>query len=161
VNVVTDAELRQRDFVDRMGILMVRAGAPNMLGRILGHLLVCDPPEQSLTQLVEALGISKGAASQTSRQLEQLGMIERVPGAGRSSWYRARVGAWSEVLREQVLLIRLFVELAESGLQLPGKAGESGERLRDLRAFYVDMEAELLRYADAYAASHPKTSRRR
>lgn len=122
-------------------------------GRILGHLLLCDPPEQSLGQIGEALAISKGAASQLTRHLEQMGLVVRVPAkdGSRGTWYRMRSGAWTEILREQMALTDLFIGLADDGLALLADDPPArGERLRDLREFYVTMNASIEAFVDSY-----------
>lgn len=49
-----------------------------MVGRALGWLLVCEPPEQSAAELAETLQASKGSISTATRVLLRLGFIERV-----------------------------------------------------------------------------------
>lgn len=143
---MTEHDIRARHLVDQFGVLFHRSGGSVTAGRILGHLLVCDPPEQSLAQLGEALAISKGAASQLTRHLEQMGLVVRVPAkdGSRGTWYRMRSGAWAEILREQIALTDLFLGLAEEGLELlaDAPAARSG-RLRDLRDFHLTMKASL------------------
>jgi DNA-binding transcriptional regulator GbsR (MarR family) len=160
---VTETEIRTRHFIDQMGVLFVRSGGSVSMGRILGHLLVCDPPEQSLAQLGQALGISKGGTSQLTRHLEQMGLILRVPAPdnGRGTWYRVRSGAWAEILREQIALTRLFVELADQGLVLLRDEPKARrERLLDLREFNVTMAEELEEFADKYERRVTKKTRR-
>jgi len=49
VGVPTDAEIT---FADHMGRFYARRYAfPPMVGRLLGYLAVCDPPEQSIGEL--------------------------------------------------------------------------------------------------------------
>ncbi|MBV9805150.1 MAG: hypothetical protein JO130_18265 [Solirubrobacterales bacterium] len=55
----TDAALT---FADHMGRFSARRHAyPPMAGRLLGYLAVCDPPEQSIGDLSEALLASRSA----------------------------------------------------------------------------------------------------
>ena len=57
--VPTDAELT---FADHMGRFYARRyGFPPMVGRLLGYLSVCEPPEQSIGELAEALLASRSA----------------------------------------------------------------------------------------------------
>jgi DNA-binding transcriptional regulator GbsR (MarR family) len=39
------------EFVDRLGLVMERLGGPSTIGRMYAWLLICAPPEQSLTEL--------------------------------------------------------------------------------------------------------------
>ena len=55
----TPAELA---FVEEFGRLLEEEGAPRIAGRILGWLLICEPPYQSFNDLVGVLGASKGSS---------------------------------------------------------------------------------------------------
>lgn len=156
-----EQDIRRRHFVDQMGILMVRSGGSVTMGRILGHMLICDPPEQSLSEIADGLGISKASASMLTRQLEQLGLLTRVPGKGRSTTYRMPIGNWTEVMREQIALAHLFVDLADQGLDLVKGGSDEGERLEDLRGFYQEMADEMTDFARRYEARNPQSARRK
>ena len=57
----TDAEIT---FADHMGRFYARRyGFPPMVGRLLGYLAVCDPPEQTIGELAEALLASRSAVA--------------------------------------------------------------------------------------------------
>jgi biotin operon repressor len=58
------------------------------MGRVYGWLLICDPPQQSLTQLADALSVSKASVSTVARQLQEAGMVERLPSPNRQHLYR-------------------------------------------------------------------------
>src|SRR3954468_14118832 len=84
-----------RRYVDETGLLLEAAGLPRIAGQVLGWLMVCEPEHQSLTDLTEALGISKASASTTTRMLMQLGFVERTMWAGdRRDYYRIAEDAW-------------------------------------------------------------------
>ncbi|MGC1184690.1 MAG: helix-turn-helix domain-containing protein [Candidatus Dormiibacterota bacterium] len=70
-------------FADHTGRFYARryAMAP-MVGRLLGYLGVCDPPEQSLTELADALLASRSAIAGAVNTLESLGLIRRSRAAG-------------------------------------------------------------------------------
>lgn len=54
-------------------------GLPRTAGRVLGILLICKPPAQSLTDLCQMLQASKSSVSTTTRLLAEMDLIERVP----------------------------------------------------------------------------------
>lgn len=64
-------------------------------GRMLGWLLVCEPPAQSLGQLSTALQTGVGNVSSTAAELVRAGLVERV-GVTRSRniHYHLRQDAW-------------------------------------------------------------------
>ena len=80
VRVSTDAEIT---FADHAGRLYARRyGMAPMVGRLLGYLAICDPREQSIAELAEALLASRSAIAGAANALDTLGMIRRSRAAG-------------------------------------------------------------------------------
>jgi MarR family len=78
--VPTDAEIT---FADHSGRLYARRnGMAPMVGRLLGYLAICDPREQSIGELAEALLASRSAIAGAVTALDTLGMIRRTRSAG-------------------------------------------------------------------------------
>ena len=78
--VPTDAEIT---FADHAGRLYARRyGMAPMVGRLLGYLAICDPREQSIAELAEALLASRSAIAGAVNALDTLGMIRRSRAAG-------------------------------------------------------------------------------
>ncbi len=76
----TDAEMT---FADHAGRFYVRRyGMAPVVGRLLGYLMICDPLEQSITDLADALLASRSAISGAVKALEQLGLVRRFRAAG-------------------------------------------------------------------------------
>jgi biotin operon repressor len=76
----TDAEIT---FADHTGRLYARRyGMAPMVGRLLGYLAVCEPREQSIAELAEALLASRSAIAGAVSALENLGYIRRSRAAG-------------------------------------------------------------------------------
>ena len=69
----------EAEFVDRMGLFFETLGAGRTMGRVYGWLMICDPPQQSLSGLAATLSVSKASISTVARQLQEGGMIERLP----------------------------------------------------------------------------------
>lgn len=75
-----DAELT---FADHMGRFYARRYAyPPMVGRLLGYLAVCDPPDQTIGELAEALLASRSAITGAVKALEATDAIRRSRSAG-------------------------------------------------------------------------------
>ena len=76
----TDAEIT---FADHMGRFYARRYAfPPMVGRLIGYLAVCDPPEQSIGDLADALLASRSAIANAVKVLETMRLIRRTRMAG-------------------------------------------------------------------------------
>ncbi len=76
----TDAEIT---FADHAGRLYARRyGMAPMVGRLLGYLAICDPREQTIAELAEALLASRSAITGAITTLEHLDLIRRSRAAG-------------------------------------------------------------------------------
>jgi hypothetical protein len=70
-------------FADHAGRFYARRyGMAPVVGRLLGYLAVCDPREQSITELADALLASRSAIAGAVTTLENLGLIRRSRAAG-------------------------------------------------------------------------------
>ena len=139
-----ERELGIKNFVEDVGIFFEQSGMPRMAGRILGCLLLSDPPHQSLDELAEALMASKGSISTTTRFLIQVGLIERfsLPGV-RHDYFRISPRAFQHSLTHGVERIRMLRILAERGLALvDGEALQSRQGLEEIRDMYIFFERE-------------------
>src|ERR1700759_1873706 len=76
----TDSQIT---FADHMGRFCARRSAfPPMVGRLLGYLAVCDPPEQSIGELADALLASRSAIAGAVKVLEATPAVRRSRAAG-------------------------------------------------------------------------------
>ncbi len=124
-----------------------RDGLPRMAGRILGWLLVCDPPEQSLESLAAALQGSRASMSTMTRLLARAGLVERFrPPAARRDAYRIRPGQWQALWRSRLEMVRQVTALLERGRALVAR-GDPGARRRidELQEQYAWLEREMPR----------------
>lgn len=79
-NVATDAELI---FAGHAGRLYARQyGIPPVAGRLLGYLAICDPPQQTIADLAEALLASRSAITGAVKLLEGYHAVRRTRAAG-------------------------------------------------------------------------------
>ncbi|MET7330836.1 hypothetical protein [Nonomuraea sp. NPDC005650] len=144
---------KETEFVDRMGLVMERLAGTRTMGRLYAWLLICDPPDQSLTDLAAELGVSKTMVSTVARQLEAGSMIERVPTPGREHRYRVVRGGWAQVLRGQMAVLPPITDALGLGLSLVGddRAEQRAllEETRDFFAFLVrDVDEALERWEE-------------
>jgi MarR family len=76
----TDGEIT---FADHAGRLYARRyGMAPMVGRLLGYLAICDPREQTIAELADALLASRSAITGAVTTLEHLDLIRRSRAAG-------------------------------------------------------------------------------
>jgi DNA-binding transcriptional regulator GbsR (MarR family) len=148
LEVSLDSEHRQievKRFIEEVGLLFELTGLPRMAGRILGWLLICNPPHQSTGELVEVLQASKGSISTMTRLLIQAGMVERMGMPGkRRDYFRITLGTWSVLIKQRQAQIAAIRQLAERGLELrSGEDTDRLQRLQEMRDFHAFFEREL------------------
>lgn len=132
-------------FVEEVGLAFEQLGLPRMAGRILGRLVIAEVPEQSSSELAEALQASKGSISTMTRLLIQLGLIERVARPGdRRDYFRLRPHLWPRLVRQRAALFGVLRQAAERGLRLvPHQSGGQAQRLREMRDLFAFLEQEI------------------
>jgi len=97
-----ETRVKEKYFVEEVGVFFKQNGLPRMAGRIFGWLLVSDMPHQSIDELAEALTVSKGSVSAMLRPLIQIGLIERLSRLGvRHDYFQIRTGAWCYFINER------------------------------------------------------------
>jgi DNA-binding transcriptional regulator GbsR (MarR family) len=139
------SQLEQQHFIEEVGLSFEMVGLPRMAGRIFGWLLISNPPHQSPGELAEILQASKGSISTMTRLLVQIGLIERtsLPGQ-RRDYFRIKPNAWSKLIKQRMVQIAAFRQLAERGLEImQGEDARSLQRLEEMRDIHAFFEQEL------------------
>jgi len=136
--------LEERHFIEDIGLFFEQMGLPRMAGRVLGVLLISDPPAQSLNELTEALQASKSAISTAVRLLVEADLIEQVPSpVPRRDYFRFKPGGWALFMHQRMEVNRALHQLTERGLGLmKAKPAELQERLQEAHDLFSYMEEE-------------------
>lgn len=115
---------------------------PRAAGRILGVLLISDPPAQSITDIAQALKASKSSVSIMARLLAENGLVERAPSPmARRDYYRFKPGGWVVYMRQWLGLMSELHRITERGLALSaGRPPESKERLQEAHDLFSLIE---------------------
>ncbi|MFD4192957.1 GbsR/MarR family transcriptional regulator [Amycolatopsis thermoflava] len=115
-------------------------GQPPIAGRILGWLMVCDPPEQSATQIAGAIGASRASLTTNLNLLTAAGLVRRRTGPGaRTTYFRVDDDAWPVVVRRRIATLASFADVAERGMDLFGADSARAGRLRAARETFLWM----------------------
>jgi len=131
-------------FIEDIGLFFEQMGMPRMAGRILGVLLISDPPAQSITDIAERLKASKSSISIMARLLVEDGLVERVASpVPRRDYYRFKPGGWILYMRQWLGLMSALHQIAERGLALMGeKPPELRARLQEAHDLFSFIEQE-------------------
>lgn len=146
-------------YIEEFGLFFEQFGLPRTAGRMLGWLLVCDPPHQTMDELAEVLQVSKSSISTTSRMLIQSGLVSKVSFPGeRKDFYRISDDAWIKAWSERNAQIALMRQLAEQGLNLlTGNSPERRRRLQNMRDLYLFLEEELPKLTERWQKQQAQT----
>jgi len=121
----------QSEFVERVGRWWEAGTGSRASGRILGWLMICDPPHQSSAELAERLQISAGSVSTQIRFMENLGLVERVTFAGdRVTYFRLKPNVWVDLMWSEIDQLRQWQEISSLGAQVLPE--ERRERVVDI-----------------------------
>jgi len=139
----------RHDFAEDMSGLVLVCGSRRSVMRVLGWMVVCEPSEQTATEIQEELGLSAGSVSIAMRTLGDMGLLERVARPGqRRVYYRLRARGWDPVLAEHFRPLGEVRNLAEDAIDANDGAADDDDRLEELRTTFALMEdgvADLLR----------------
>jgi DNA-binding transcriptional regulator GbsR (MarR family) len=131
------------DWVERIATYCAEQdGLPRIAGRVLGWLMICDPPEQSAGEIAEAIGASRASLTTNVRLLISVGFLTRTtrPG-GRTTYYRLDDDAWERVVRRQVASIASLRDISRDGLAVLGDQPRRAARIRRAQEIFDWMAA--------------------
>ena len=151
---LTDHSARHR-YAEEAAIVLAELGLSPAYGKLLGWLLICDPPQQTSTELATALGLSKGSVSTGIRLLASTGLVRRAPSGGRRGIaYEMVPDAFTHAAGSDK--IRKFRQLMDDGLAvLGGEEAPGAARLAYTRDFYAFMEREMPRLVERFRSERP------
>ncbi|MFI5499170.1 GbsR/MarR family transcriptional regulator [Nocardia asteroides] len=133
-----------REFVERMGGVMVQSGVPPMAARVWARMLVSDSGALTSAELAEALEVSQPSISGAVRFLAQLGFVrrERVPRT-RKDRYRIDDQVWESVLSLRNDALDEWKSALQYGVDLHGRDSAVGERLAEAVAFFEFVQEDM------------------
>jgi hypothetical protein len=89
------AQIKQK--VEEIGVAFDKTGAQPMIGRVLGFLMLADPPHQTFYAIQEFLGASKSSISNALNAMMFEGSVEYITFSGdRKRYFRLNVEHWLE-----------------------------------------------------------------
>jgi DNA-binding MarR family transcriptional regulator len=153
-------DLDVRRFIEEVGIISEAQGRTRMEGRIIGFLLVAEPPVQSMDAIATFLGVSKGSVSATTRMLVQTGAIERVGRpADRRDYFRIRTGFIDRLLDEGAQTANRMRVVFDWGSELVGESATPHAALDEAREFCAFVERQFNDLLQHWRTRHPSSRR--
>ncbi|TDC02879.1 MarR family transcriptional regulator [Nonomuraea longispora] len=123
-------------------------GLAPISGRILGWLMVCEPPEQTASDIAEAIGASRASLTTNLHLLTSHRLIRRFRKTGeRNVFYTIEDDAWGKIVQQKLAIFSAFDELAAEGMRLGWRDLARTARIRAARRSI----AEVLHQVEARA----------
>jgi DNA-binding transcriptional regulator GbsR (MarR family) len=153
---MTTLDPAQETYVERFGRSWETSGGSRTAGRIMGWLLICDPPQQSAANLGAALDVSHGSVSTLTRQLIEMNMVERVTFPGdRASYFKLRDNAWLDVMDRKMAGLKDLHELGEIGRNLTAEDNDHrAAQLTTITDFLLERWPALILELKQHVADH-------
>ena len=153
----TDEEITFADHVGRF--YARRYGFAPMVGRLIGYLAVCDPRDQSVTELADALLASRSAIAGAVNVLETLRLIQRSRPAG-ERMDRVRIDmSSSHAMGFDVSEYREQAELAREGLGVLADAAAERQAILLEWAAFADFLVERIPVLEKEWQAHQEERR--
>ena len=132
-------------------------GLDGVAGRVMGALLIWDPPELSAEELAQMLGEDEDAIEQELKAFVRAGVVigDDDPETDRGRFY-LNPDAWGLLISRQLVSLMTFRRLAERGLRLLGTEEERARRtLEEMRDRYAYAERELPALFERFERERP------
>ncbi|WP_203217964.1 hypothetical protein [Nocardia terpenica] len=125
-------------WVDEVAEFFARQeGLPPITGRILGWLMICEPPEQSAAEIAAAIRASRASMTGNIRFLLATGLVrKRIRAGDRTAYYRIDDDAWESAVRRRIAGMAEFEGITKRGLDLIGEKTSRASRLHAAHRVY-------------------------
>lgn len=98
----TDKSQNVKELVEKIGVVVEKAGFQPAVGRVLGCLMVSDPPYRTFDEIQHYLGISKSAVSNALNGLMSRDMVDYItlPGDRKRYFQLAQSGMITQMKKK-------------------------------------------------------------
>ncbi|MGC4745248.1 GbsR/MarR family transcriptional regulator [Micromonospora sp. DT201] len=144
-------------FVERMALAFAEVGSPRMAARVLFTVMSSDDPVTA-AEIGERLGVSAAAVSGAVRYLTQFNMLIREPvPRSRRDRYRMPDNPWYEATITKTGIYKTFIDVAEAGVTALGAETQAGERVAEMRDFFLFVQEEIDSLGERWRARRAAT----
>lgn len=132
--------------VEEIGVALDKTGLAPMVGRVLGFLLLADPPYQTFYAIQEFLGASKSSISHALNSLMFKGIVEYITFSGdRKRYFKLNAENWLEQAKCKMTDFEEVDRVLLEALQLrdPNKHKDFHKGLCKIFEFHLFMSNEM------------------
>ena len=149
-NKTTPAD-KQRQ-VERIGVGFEKLGIPPVGARVVGHLMLAEPPYLSFDELVEATQASKSSVSNAIKSLQTEGLIDYITFSGdRKRYFQLYSSTWLEIMKDRVKGFASLRQIITETVTLrSGQYPEFNHTLTEVTDLYRELEEQMIRVIEAW-----------
>ncbi len=140
----TTQSQRLKELVEKIGVVIEKAGFQPAVGRVLGCLMVSDPPQRTFEEIHEYLGISRSAVSNALNILMAREIVDyfTIPG-DRRRYFRLSLSGWLGQVKRQMNFHSATPQLLREVLAArSNRHPEFNRGLKEAIEFFSFMEKE-------------------
>jgi DNA-binding transcriptional regulator GbsR (MarR family) len=135
---VSDKDFRQAWTEQAGDYFGATFGLAPVTARLLAWLMICEPAEQSGSDLATGLGVSRASITTSLRSVQAAGLVGRRTRSGdRRVYYVIDDNAWHEVVRQRIASMSTFVRVADEAIDHAGNDDEAATRIRAARDVFA------------------------
>ncbi|MET9565855.1 hypothetical protein [Streptomyces tauricus] len=125
-------------------------------GYVFGYVMICSPVEQRVSQIVEALGVTRDDVDHVAKLLVTPGVFDKREEPGSDDyWMWLPEHNWPKAVRYSLVNIPKFHEVLVRGLEvLEGASAERRERVVRLEHLYRHLAAEVPAVFDRFESAN-------
>ncbi|MEQ9442885.1 MAG: MarR family transcriptional regulator [Cyclobacteriaceae bacterium] len=140
---ITQAD-KQRQ-VERIGVVFEKAGISPVGGRIIGLLMMAEPPYLTFDDLVERTQASRSSVSTTLKFLQAEGLVDYITFSGdRKRYFQLFASTWLEIFKDRISSLTDFQQVLEETVALrSSQYPEFNQTLKEVSSLYGDLEEKI------------------
>ncbi|SDZ40855.1 DNA-binding transcriptional regulator GbsR, MarR family [Rhodonellum ikkaensis] len=136
---------KQKELIEKIGVIHEQHGMQPLMGRILGLILVIEEAEVTFDDIVAHLNVSKSAVSYALNFLQlQRFVIYRTKPGERKRYFYLDIEDWDQILKKELCNVADINSFFKEVIELRGNAKpEFNNKLKDLCEFLEYLKEEI------------------
>lgn len=144
--------------IERIGVVFEKSGVPPVAARVIGHLMMAEPPYLSFDELVEATQASKSSVSNSVKFLQTEGLIDYITFAGdRKRYFQLYADTWLEIQKDRVKSLASLRSIIQETVAIrSSQYPEFNHTLKEVVDLYGELEHKILKVIEEWEKKKAK-----
>ena len=133
--------------VERIGVGFEKAGIPPVGARIIGLLMMAEPPYLAFDDLVEYTQASKSSVSTALKFLQVEGLVDYITFSGdRKRYFQLYSSTWVEIMKDRMTAFTSLRQIIKETLELrSSQYPEFNHTLAEVAELYQQLERKMIK----------------